>query len=180
MNIWSFVSFFLFRVFWAGCHRAPWEDTHRMTAEASKVQAQDDSRGKSTNTNGWGWSVKECNPESWAGLALGYNKEAIKKGTKKLCWIDIKHLIYGENAKEEKKRNKRKKNKTKPLQDLERRKSRARSGAPTLCHPLAWAVTASCLANACPQWVPLRGEGVLSYWNSAATPQVLTFCLRVK
>ena len=55
-----------------------------MTAEALKVQAQDDSRGKNTNTNGRGWSVKEWNPESWAGLALGHNKETIKKGTKNL------------------------------------------------------------------------------------------------
>lgn len=106
MNIWGFVSFLLFSGFWAGCHRDPWEYTRRMTAEALKVQAQDSSGGKSTNINSWGWSVEECSPESWAGLALGHNKEAIKKATKNLYWIDTNHLLYGENAKEEEKKKK--------------------------------------------------------------------------
>lgn len=137
MNIWGFVSFLLFSGFWAGCHRDPWEYIRRMTAEALKVQAQDSSGGKSTNINSWGWSVEECSPESWAGLALGHNKEAIKKATKNLYWIDTNHLLYGENAKEEEK-----KKKTNPFC-----KTGRTGGAPALCHPLARAVTASCPAN---------------------------------
>lgn len=46
-------------------------------------------------------SIKECNPESSAGLIFECIKETIKNRTKNMYQLEINHLLYGENAKEE-------------------------------------------------------------------------------
>lgn len=46
-------------------------------------------------------SIKECSPQSLAGFILQYIKETIKTRTKNVYQLEINHLLYDENAKEE-------------------------------------------------------------------------------